>query len=204
MGFYFADEMTYPEILAWIIEAEGGYVLTDTIGDKGGLTYAGMTRGTFNQWRESLGDPGLTEDEFSTQSATGGLDADVRIAYEDLFATPWRTWIGFSEDFGLMLIAIDASVLSGQHAAVTMLQRACGDFGKAVTVDGLLGPNTLAAVNRCLLQPTLLLERFSQHRAEHYTKIVESDASQAKFIHGWTARVFAGLDAALLENTASE
>jgi len=75
----------------------------------------------------------------------------------------------------------DMCVNNGLGRGAKILQQAAG-----VTVDGNVGPGTLAAVNAA--DPATLINSMSTLRAERYNVIVQNDPSQAKFLDGWLRR----------------
>jgi lysozyme family protein len=79
------------------------------------------------------------------------------------------------------IFQFDMGVNNGLGRAAKILQQAAG-----VTVDGNIGPATLAAVNA--LDPATLINSLSTIRANRYNTIVQNDPSQAKFLAGWLRR----------------
>jgi len=82
----------------------------------------------------------------------------------------------------LAKVHFDSAVNHGVGRAVKFLQQCVG-----VTNDGLWGPATFAAVagadQEALVAPYLAL------RTQFYHKIVDADATQAKFLPQWLKRV---------------
>jgi lysozyme family protein len=74
----------------------------------------------------------------------------------------------------------DMGVNMGVGTAVRILQFALG-----VTVDGLFGVNTLAAVNNA---GAALLAPYKQALVQHYQDIVARNPNEAKFLMGWLRR----------------
>ena len=85
--------------------------------------------------------------------------------------------------------ALDAAVNHGIGNAVRWMQRAAG-----VADDGVIGPVTLAAVQRA--QPADLVLRFNAERLRFYAKLTTFDA----FGRGWVNRVAGNLDHAATDN----
>jgi lysozyme family protein len=75
----------------------------------------------------------------------------------------------------------DMIVNNGAGRAAKILQQAAG-----VTIDGNVGPGTLAAVNA--MDPTALINKLSELRSARYNTIVQGDPSQARFLDGWLRR----------------
>ena len=68
-----------------------------------------------------------------------------------------------------------------RHAAIKIAQRIAG-----VTVDGIYGPATEAAVNA--ISESTFLPIFRADLAQHYQDIVAANPSDAKFLKNWLAR----------------
>lgn len=123
------------------------------------------------------------------------------IPYQGLLATPqsmrgslvsqfymttfWNALhIGLIDDQDLACHVLDACVNQGQGVGIQMLQEAVNDLsGPAVTalaVDGVLGPETAAAVNG--LDPAHLLTAYTARRDERYRAIGGPD------LEAWLAR----------------
>ena len=85
--------------------------------------------------------------------------------------------------------ALDAAVNHGIGNAVRWMQRAAG-----VADDGVIGPVTLAAVQRA--QPADLVLRFNAERLRFYAKLT----TFATFGRGWVNRVAGNLDHAAADN----
>lgn len=84
----------------------------------------------------------------------------------------------------------DMVVNIGIAPAIKCVQRACWAVMKRwkdLPDDGILGKNTLKAIQQCgfMVMPALRAER-----ANHYRNIVQSDASQKVFLDGWYNRTY--------------
>jgi lysozyme family protein len=82
----------------------------------------------------------------------------------------------------IAVIAFDICVNNGVGRSAKMLQQAVG-----ATVDGQIGPNTLAAVNGADVGG--LIRKLNDIRVARYNQIVQNDPTQQKFINGWMRRV---------------
>lgn len=81
----------------------------------------------------------------------------------------------------VLVALVDDAVLSGVQTAIRSLQHVLG-----VREDGVIGPATITAVQRC--EGQLLLVRLVQARAHRLARIVEQQHDQARFIVGWIDR----------------
>jgi len=140
-----------------LLGIEKGYV--NDPHDPGGETNWGISKRAF---------PGL---DIKTLSRT---DA-VAVYYNEF-------WIPAKCDklpWPLCLFVLDAAVNQGQDAAIKLLQKAAG-----VAQDGILGPNTLRAIER---QPAYeLAALFLADRALRYTGTRNFD----RYGRGWLKRLF--------------
>jgi lysozyme family protein len=60
--------------------------------------------------------------------------------------------------------------------------------GKNIAEDGIIGPVTLAAINKA--DPTDLLAALKSEAAGFYRLIAQVNPSQQKFIDGWLNRAY--------------
>jgi lysozyme family protein len=82
----------------------------------------------------------------------------------------------------LRALLLDCAVNHGTGRAARWLQQAAG-----VTVDGRVGPVTLAAVNR--QDGARLYRAVLAERCRFYGRLITRDPSQAVFAAGWASRV---------------
>ena len=160
--------MTTDDVLDSILASEGS-TYTNTPGDAGGPTRWGVTLKTLSAYRGVACTP---------EDVENLTEAEARSIYTKLYVTPFAS---FASD-ELRLVAVDAAVLHGVAGSIVLLQKAAG-----VSPDGVLGPMTLAAVQRLdgkRLALFALAERCSSEGG-----IVTHDPTQAKFAAGWANRV---------------
>lgn len=153
---------------------EGGYVNDPT--DRGGETYAGITRKNFPNWKG-----------WATIDAHQMRKGDILPELAPLVKNFYKVnfWDAFKGDaFDSQEVAnfvFDWFVNSGKHA-LNALQKAVG-----VSVDGIVGDATIHAVNGA--NDVMLLKMLKASRIKFYENIVANDASQKKFLKGWKNRV---------------
>jgi len=80
----------------------------------------------------------------------------------------------------------DLAVNLGPPAAHRLLQTALLALGETVAVDGVFGPQTLAAANR--VDPERLLREIRAQAAVYYAQTVLITPSEQKFLLGWMRR----------------
>lgn len=155
-----------------IIRIEGGYKLVNIPGDRGGQTYAGISRRSNPHWAgwaliDSQGEkiphlPAIADDFYRRQywdAIRGDQIEDQRVA----------------------TAIYSCAVLSGQRTAGRMAQLCCG-----AQQDGIIGPATLEALNA--VPADLILAKFTLARIGRYVAICNRDRSQSKFLLGWLNR----------------
>lgn len=103
-----------------------------------------------------------------------------------------RYHIGSINDQELASKVFDLTVNMGpggpNHAgAISLLQSAVNACKGQCTVDGLLGPLSLAQVNA--LDPGTLLTQYKQMVAQRYTAIAAANVELAGDLNGWLARL---------------
>ncbi len=156
-------------IIDEIILAEGGLRLVDIKYDRGGQTYAGISRRYWPHWDGwTLIDGGETPSQDM-----------VRGFYLREFWSPMRLELIASQEAAGAIM--DCAVLFGIGRAVIFAQRASG-----AVEDGNLGPKTAASVNA--MQQPLFLAKMALIRIAEHTDTVARHKAQVKFYVGWVSR----------------
>jgi lysozyme family protein len=160
-----------------VILSEGGYRLTNIPGDRGGQTYAGISRTMNPSW------PGW---DYIDRGETPPTQM-VRSFYRAGWWLPIR-----GDDIAdqrvaasVFNFAVNTSAYGEPKLAVKLAQLVVG-----VTPDGDLGPKTLAALNA--FNPELFLARFALAKVARYAAICNKDRSQSRFLLGWLNRSLEG------------
>lgn len=180
----------FNQIFEKVMEFEGGYKLHNIPGDKGGMTYAGISR---NRWPDWPGWQLIDGGEISSQR----IKAMVAEFYKIHF---WKSIHGDQIIFqSVAFMLYDFAVNAGLKVAVKLAQRIIG-----VTEDGILGPNTLKALNSYVtneVSEKLFIAEYSLHKIFRYKDICLDDdrrkddtvKSNLKFLCGWINRVEKGM-----------
>lgn len=158
-------EKLIPFILKW----EGGYV-NDPI-DKGGATNKGITIGTYRHF-------------YGKDKTIDDLKAMSEAQWEKIFmAGYWRPFKATNiKSQGIANIVVDWAWASGTTSAIRNVQKVLG-----VTIDGIVGDETLTAINRA--DSKELFERIKTARIDFVEAIVKRTPSQKRFIKGWINRI---------------
>lgn len=152
-----------------VISTEGGLKLTDTKNDKGGQTYAGISRKFWPKWEGW---------ELVDNGEKPGMGMVKGFYYENF----WKP-LGLDQiqsEWKAEAI-LDCGVLFGVRGTAYWVQKVTW-----VKQDGELGPKTAAAVNA--MNEGLFLAQLALARIGDHTNTVLRDKSQAKFYAGWVAR----------------
>lgn len=163
-------ERAYEKTLA----KEGGYVLHTVKDDRGGMTYAGISRRAHPHW------PGwIVIDR--------GQEPDADLVRHFYRLNYWQRIRG--DDIARQEVAesfFDFAVNAGVKVATKMVQIIAG-----VTTDGKVGEKTLAALNS--LQVEYFRASFALAKIARYRDIVAKDRTQMKFLLGWLNRSLEGV-----------
>jgi lysozyme family protein len=152
-----------------MIRNEGGYVLHEVAGDRGGQTYAGIARNAWPRWQ---GWAHVDRNEIPPTPL-------VREFYRQQF---WDQVKG--DDISHQRVAetlFDFAVNGGFRTAIRLAQIVVG-----TTPDGVMGPITVSAVNA--QDEDAFMARYTIAKIARYAEIVNRDRSQAKFLLGWINR----------------
>ena len=147
-----------------ILHHEGGYVNHPR--DPGGETNLGVTKRVYEEWGGEKDMRDLTRE-------------DVEPIYKQNY---WDVVKGDQLPAGLDLCVFDFGVNAGPGRAAKYLQRMIG-----TTVDGGIGPNTLAKLDEFIKNNTLTetIRLYQDERQDYY----ESLSTFKTFGKGWTRRV---------------
>lgn len=168
-----------------MIQLEGGFVLHNVSDDRGGQTYAGISR---NNWPGWPGWKRIDRGQLDSQ-----LDAQVRAFYRLKF---WDKIQGDeigAQDAACHIFCLAVNV--GLHPAVKMVQKIIGS-----KTDGIWGPKTFKALNRFIQSEKdeqIFILTLALHQVTRYKNICLRDSrrgrdsvkSNLKFLCGWINRV---------------
>jgi lysozyme family protein len=160
----------FPKALPRILVYEGGKANNPK--DPGGRTNKGITQGTYNAYRRQLGK--------APQDVYLISDAEVATIYQLRY---WNVMDCDSLPAGLDLAVFDGGVNSGPGQSGKWLQHALGDKFSG-TVDGLMGPKTLQAIEDYGDVEKLIGEYCSRRLAT-----LHSLTTWKTFGPGWSARI---------------
>ena len=177
---------TVSEIAREIVRREGGYV--NDPDDPGGATNFGVTIGTMRRLGLDLtGDGKVTVADVRKLTRQ---DAE-RIFLDHYFRRP-----GISRlPKPLQASVFDMYVNAGSNA-VRILQRLLGRFGRPVSVDGVIGPNTARVAHQVMADaPAHLADAYGIARRNYYYRLADRRAASRKFARrrdggkgGWITR----------------
>lgn len=169
--------MSFQSALNFVLENEGG--LTNDPEDHGGLTNFGIIKDDLAEYRK-VDVSEITDDDIKNLTVE-----TVSPIYKQFY---WdKLSLDYVKDSALSTILFDIGVNRGIGAAAKDLQRAVG-----VTVDGVIGQGTLAAVAN--LNARNITKRVIQYDIRAYANIVKNNPTQSVFILGWMNRATSYLD----------
>ena len=93
------------------------------------------------------------------------------------------------KDVNLATKVFDLAVNMGSNWAHRLVQRALKSTGQDIAEDGVLGPMTLAAINKADLSD--LLAALKSEAAGYYRTLAATQPRRAKFLKGWLKRAYA-------------
>ena len=158
------------DIVADILKREGGFV--NNPHDRGGATNFGVTAQTYRWW--------MKNPHADVRNLTESVAREILTA---LYLVGPRI---VELPAGIIPFMADWAVHSGPQLAIQKLQKAL-----EVTVDGNIGPETLAAAEAA--DPAKLLRLLIASRIRMIGRVVQKDPTQAVFLSNWLDRTMSFL-----------
>lgn len=159
--------MIFTNCLRFTLQWEGGYV--NNPADHGGHTNQGVTQRVYDSWRIEQGLPPVDVKHITPP--------EVEEIYKNRY---WHPIYGGNLPPQIALACFDLAVNSGPSLAAKYLQKSLG-----ITADGVVGPQTLAAVEGA--GPEVAL-RICDLR-EALLRSLATHPGQSQFLRGWLRRV---------------
>ena len=183
--------LTFDEAYKEIGVNEGGFANHPS--DAGGMTYAGIASKYHPNWtgwqkvRAGVAKWGGNVKALNTELRA---DADLQSLVKEFYYTEFwkRSRAGEIAFAPLAMSYFDMCVNAGLTDGARYLQKGCNLLGASLTEDGIIGPNTLKAVNA--QAPERITQVFIAYRGKHYIEQAEKKPSQRAFIAGWLKRLF--------------
>lgn len=142
--------------------------------DLGGATMVGVTIATYTEYCRRKGYPRPTVERLRGITYAQWLDI-----LKTMFWDRWKA--DEIQNQSIAEILVDWVWVSGKYG-ITIPQKVLG-----VTVDGMVGPKTIAAVNAH--NPAALFARIKVERTAYINRICASRPSNRKFKNGWLRRL---------------
>ncbi|MEO0665649.1 MAG: holin-associated N-acetylmuramidase [Pseudomonadota bacterium] len=177
---------TVRQIAEEIVVREGGYV--NDPDDPGGATNYGVTIHTMRRLGLDLdGDGAVTSADVRRLTRAQAVDIFLKHYFEG-------PRLGDLPE-PLQATVFDMQVNAGANA-IRILQRLLNKLGQAVSVDGALGPQTLAATARAMAQaPSHFVDAYGIERRNYYYALADRRPASRKYARrrdggkgGWITR----------------
>ena len=158
-------KLLMPFILRW----EGGFV-NDPL-DRGGATNKGITIGTFRSFYGK---------DATVEQLKNITDEQWLHIFKVGYWNPWKA--DEISNQSIANIVVDWAWASGPVTSIKQVQSILG-----VSVDGVVGPKTLSAVNSA--DQHVLFSDIHASRLKFVEDIVRRNPTQARFLKGWKNRI---------------
>lgn len=171
--------MTIKEMIAAIIEKEGGYVNHPV--DKGGPTKHGITAQSYAEYfRKQADDITIAEIKLVTPALAEKIYYTLYFVRPNIISLPAL----------IQPIMLDMAVNHGRRGGVKILQTALVSSGYSYAKpDGLIGKETIKASSLAVeWLGKYFVNVIVDKRLHYYQEIINTDPSQIVFKEGWFAR----------------
>ncbi len=150
-----------------LMEYEGGYV--NDPNDHGGETNFGISKNSY------------PDEDIKNMTLTRAKEL-----YKRDYWNPLR--LDEVESIDIAEEIFEQAVNMGRGTAARHTQEALNYLGRAVRIDGSIGPKTLEAINN-FADKRLLFKVLNGIQFCRYFTIVKADPSQSEFARGWLRRI---------------
>ena len=116
----------------------------------------------------------------TAEDVEGLEEHEARAIYHDEYLV--KPGFDKIDRISLRVVVLDSAVQHGPKRTIRWLQKFAG-----VPMDGILGPVSLAAINR--LDSDALYRKVVAERCRFYGRIISRDPTQAVFAAGWANRI---------------
>jgi lysozyme family protein len=155
--------------IQYVLQNEGG--LVDNRKDKGGITQYGITIPMLTAFRSRQCTP---------QDIVTLTQAEAKQLYEALFWTPLKV-SGLKQAIATAIL--DTAVNQGQMTAVKLAQHV---LGYHVLADGLMGPETLKALD--VIDEKVFIYNYLELLQDRFVDFCVNATNQLVFLKGWLRR----------------
>lgn len=174
----------FDQAIKTVLYHEGG--LVNNPADPGGITNFGVSL-RFLKATNQL------EYDFD---GDGDIDAsDIKCMTVDdacrIYKEQWWDKYGYSriDNQAIATKLFDMAINMGQKQAVKLIQSSCKLLKAGITIDGILGSNTINAINS--LNSDELLKVIREDHADFYRALINKNPKLAVFEKGWMSRAYA-------------
>ncbi len=162
----------YKDAIEQVLNRYEGKGLSDHANDRGGRTYRGISERWYKKW----GGWEIIDTHGPSDSRLDGMVIDFyRKYYWDALS------LDDVEDQFISQTLFNFSINIGTKSAIKKVQRIV-----VVSVDGVIGPITLNAINK--MDRDIFMFQFILEVVDLYHHIVSKDRSQKVFLLGWVGR----------------
>lgn len=152
----------------------GGINYTDDPNDRGAATCFGVSQQVWNQYFGRAVSP---------EEIQGMSKYDALAVMFKLYWLPAR--LDQIKNAQIATALLD-TYWGNPGGTIKMAQQICNILGQNITIDNVIGPQTIGAINS--VNPNAFIAQLSVMVAARYKDIVASDPSQQVFLSGWLAR----------------
>jgi lysozyme family protein len=175
------DDQRFDYAINVVSRQEGG--LVDDKDDKGGITNLGISL----RWLKSVGEYIDKDNDIDADD----IKALTEKKAHELYKKYWWDKYKYNEieDLEVATKILSLSVNMGPTRAHKLLQQSINRLNnRAINIDGIIGPITIAAANK--IKPYVLLDEIKLNAAHFYLNLVWDNHDYKKYLLGWMRRAF--------------
>ncbi len=169
----------FPYAIEAPLKTEGGYV--NDPADPGGETYRGISRKAYPNWDGWKFLDAVTDKRYN-QVFPELENSVLNFYYQEKWA---KNNLDKVDDKEVSAACLDTVIQHGRGAY--LIQQALQKSGSPVSIDGIIGPDTVAHLNATPIKK--FLDSLYKVREAYYFGLVSSDPTLLKYLPGWLSRI---------------
>lgn len=162
----------FDKAVYYVLNNEGGFA--NDSDDSGGPTKYGVTQAAYSRYKNRV----VPLEEISAMTVEEAIEF-YRVVY-------WEPMSLEKIQPQIATVIFDTAVLYGEVRAIRFAQKVCTKYGANITIDGIVGPRTIVALN--LYNASTFVCDYVQEVLARIAEVAKLNPKNEKYVSGWNTR----------------